>query len=161
MDLKLENANDPVATRLQRLSFCKFAFGIETDILDVEPSTHDLEYFRGHGQHFPRPVFPYTGRCGQLKQCYKNATDLTWQRPPLPYVQGFILYRPTRTVYAHAFNVAPDGRALDSTLEDTRDHEYFGVILERPLLYDLQLLLGTYDWYHNIAQMAAKADRSS
>lgn len=75
---------------------------------------------------------------GTIKQCFANATALSFDFPELTYVEG---YASTVIPTQHAWCVDSEGRVIDPTwrVEDREEkyypHGYFGVPISRKLLY--------------------------
>jgi len=84
---------------------------------------------------------------GQMKQCYKNAFDLTMENSDLIYVEGFAT---TVIPVMHAWVVDQDGVIADPTwkveerLKDYEPSGYYGVMFSHQQCIDIMFKSGQY-----------------
>lgn len=77
------------------------------------------------------------GRRGIPKQCFDNAARavLRKDRADWSYVEGFAIHRDTPIIAFHHAWVTTDGtNAMDPTLSDAAEYDYFGITFNRDTL---------------------------
>lgn len=77
--------------------------------------------------------------------CYRNAVKIMDEKG-YDYVEGYAKHKKTNIKIAHAWNVDGEGNHIDFTLKNAEEHDYFGVIIPKSIVYQVGQMNG-YVWY--------------
>lgn len=102
-----------------------FVMGLDNDI-----SGETYRYIGAYGEEFRYAPLPSDVDRGPVKECFKNASLLVFDREDLTYVEGFATSdRTGGLAFLHAWAVGADGNVIDPTWPDGKT--YFGVRYDR------------------------------
>lgn len=75
-------------------------------------------------------------RIGQARDCFNNATAYAVVRDDVFYAEGYALEPELPLPVQHAWLVDREGKVIDPTWKDTRDHAYFGIAFNQDFVRD-------------------------
>lgn len=75
-------------------------------------------------------------RHGPARDCFNNATAYAAVRDDVLYAEGYALEPELMLPVQHSWLVDRDGKVIDPTWKDTRDHAYFGIAFKRDFVCD-------------------------
>lgn len=119
-------ANDTIFSGLDELEInqrllihTKLQLGTSTQIMYVNPPFGKLKY-------------------KQPCQCFYNA----WRMKDFSYVEGWVRDRNSNFEFVHAWNFHSEHGCIDFTMKNPQEYEYFGVQIDRSLVFSLGIKFG-------------------
>ena len=91
----------------------------------------------------------------KIGSCYSNSIKKS--EDGFEYVEGVITSKKDGNKISHAWNIDSEGNHYDFTLIDTKNYEYFGVVIPYGLLFEIGKRNGCI-WYCSLPYLEIKSE---
>ena len=114
------------------VSYLKSIANMQKQLLQKGFKTTPAQFLLDYGRKYKIDENTYKGERDTPKECYRNATLISWKDSDLTYVEGYVTVR--GIPIEHAWIIDRKKKVIDTTLNEKEEHTYFGVPINRNYL---------------------------